>query len=123
MEKTALYKNEKEKELEPTREETGTRVSPAVDIFENADGFLILADLPGVEPSGLRVEFNPPELLVSGRPSQGAGAEHVWFERRFELGSGVDPDSIQAKLDLGVLRIELKKSTSLRPRRIEVRAA
>lgn len=122
MEKTALYKKETG-EVEPTREDTGTRVSPAVDIFENGDGFLIVADLPGVEASGLTLEYNPPELLVSGRQSESAGAEQVVFERRFELGSGVDPESIQANLSRGVLRIELKKSAALRPRRIDVRAA
>ncbi|HWA72430.1 MAG TPA: Hsp20/alpha crystallin family protein [Polyangiaceae bacterium] len=121
MEK-ALFKQENG-EVEPTREEAGVRVSPAVDIFENADGFLVLADLPGVEASGLTLEFNPPELRVSGRQSETSGAERVTFERRFELGSGIDPESIQANLSRGVLRIELKKSAALRPRRIDVRAA
>jgi HSP20 family protein len=96
-------------------------VSPAVDIFENAEGFLIVADLPGVEPEGLTVEYNPPELRVSARTGEGADA--LVYERRFELGSGIDPESIQAGLTRGVLRIELKKSAALRPRRIAVRAA
>lgn len=123
MDKTALFKRENG-EAEPTREETGARVSPAVDIFENAEGFLVLADLPGVEASGLTLEYNPPELRVSGRQGdEVGGAERVVFERRFELGSGIDPESIQANLSRGVLRIELKKSAALRPRRIDVRAA
>lgn len=122
MEKTALYK-EGSGEVEQTREDTGVSVSPAVDIFENAEGFLIVADLPGVQADGLTLEYNPPELRFSGRQADSAGAEHVVFERRFELGSGIDPASIQASLTRGVLRIELKKSAALRPRRIDVRAA
>jgi len=103
-------------QAEPTRAET-RRVTPAVDIYENQAGFLILADLPGVEPSGLNVEFNPPELRVR---AQSTGLS---YERRFELGSGVDPTTTSAELKNGVLRIELKKSEAVRPRRIEVRAS
>ena len=58
METTALFK-EANGEAEPTREDDGPRIAPAVDIFENAEGFLIVADLPGVEASGLTLEYNP----------------------------------------------------------------
>ena len=110
-------------EIEQTRDHGAQRVTPAVDIFENAEQFLIVADLPGVEPQGLSVEYNPPELRVFAKPSESSGSEPVVFERRFELGSGIDSESIQADLSRGVLRIELKKSGALRPRRIAVRAA
>lgn len=122
MEKSALF-SEANGGAEPTREEDGPHVSPAVDIFENAEGFLIVADLPGVEAGGLTLEYNPPELRVSGRQGEGSGTERASFSRRFELGSGIDPESIQANLSRGVLRIELKKSAARRPRRIDVRAA
>lgn len=110
-------------ELEPTRESRARRATPLVDIFENADGFLIVADLPGVEPSGLSVEYDPPELRVEAKTNVGGSASEVVYERRFELGSGIDPESIAAELKDGVLRIELKKTAAHRPRRIDVRAA
>jgi HSP20 family molecular chaperone IbpA len=110
-------------EVEKTREQSARRVSPPVDIFENADGFLILADLPGVDPSGLTVEYNPPELHVAGHLDVKAGGPAVVYERRFDLGSGVDTGSISAELRNGVLRIEMKKSAALRPRRIQVQAS
>lgn len=109
--------------IEKARANGARRVTPPVDIFENADGFLIVADLPGVEPDGLQVEYNPPELWVRGQRTESAAAETLAYERRFELGSGIDPSSISAELKNGVLRIELKKSAALRPRRIAVRAA
>lgn len=108
--------------IEKTRASKAPRVAPPVDIFENGEGFAIFADLPGVEASGLRVEFNPPELWVEAQRSDGNGSEVV-YERRFELGSGIDAASIGAELKDGVLRIELKKSEALRPRRIEVRSS
>jgi HSP20 family protein len=106
--------------VEKTRP-AGRRLSPPVDIYENSEQFLIVADLPGVHPDGLSVEYNPPELAVSAR--RGENGDAIYYERRFELGSGIDPSAINAELKDGVLRIELKKSESLRPRRIEVRAA
>jgi HSP20 family protein len=108
-------------DVEPTRDNGARRVSPPVDIFENPEGFLIVADLPGVEPEGLNVEYNPPELRVYARPV--TGSERMVYERRFELGSGIDSESIEANLTRGVLKIELKKSAALRPRRISVQAS
>lgn len=99
----------------------GRRVAPPVDIYENSEGFLIAADLPGVVTENLTIEYNPPELSVTAR--RGENGDSFVYDRRFELGSGVDPASISAELKDGVLRIELKKSAALRPRRIEVRAS
>lgn len=107
---------------EPTRETKARRATPLVDIFENGDGFLIVADLPGVDAQGLKVEYNPPELRVEARAHVGSDSE-LLYERRFELGSGVDPETISAQLTQGVLRIELKKAAAHKPRRIDVRAA
>jgi HSP20 family molecular chaperone IbpA len=98
------------------------RVSPPVDIYESAEGYAIVADLPGVAPEGVSVEYNPPELHVTGRVAGKEGKELV-YERRFEVGSSIDPGSIEAELALGVLTIRVKKSAALRPRRIDVRAA
>lgn len=92
--------------------------TPPVDIFENAEGFAIVADLPGVEADGVSIEYNPPELHVAGRDN----TDSV-YERRFEVGSGLDPTSIEAALKDGVLRIHVKKSAALKPRKIAVKAS
>jgi HSP20 family protein len=114
----ALSKKDTEKTRSPER-----RLTPPVDIYENAEGFLIVADLPGVAPDGVNIEYNPPELRVTGRIAGEASAPALVYERRFEIGSGIDPASIEAELKQGVLRVTAKKSAALRPRRIEVRAA
>jgi HSP20 family molecular chaperone IbpA len=93
--------------------------TPPVDIFENQDGFSIVADLPGVEADGVSIEYNPPELHVAARNTE---TDSV-YERRFEVGSGLDPTSIEAELKDGVLRIQVKKSAALKPRRIAVKAS
>lgn len=110
--------------VEKTRATNGARrATSPVDIFENNEGFLILADVPGVEPEGLTIEYNPPVLSVSARPSYAPEGRAVVYERTFELGSGIDPQRIDAELRNGVLRIELKKSDAIRPRRIEVKSS
>jgi HSP20 family protein len=123
MDHEAVEPRKNRSDLEPTRASTARRAVPLVDIFENSEGFLIMADLPGVEADGLRVEYNPPELSVSARAYVGSSTGEVAYERRFELGSGVDPESISAELKQGVLRIGLKKVAAHRPRRIDVRAS
>jgi HSP20 family molecular chaperone IbpA len=110
----------------PTSEKTRSperRLTPPVDIYETADGFLIVADLPGVAHDGVGIEYNPPELHVTGRIAGASSNPALVYERRFEIGSGIDPDSIQAELRQGVLRVTAKKRAALRPRRIDVRAA
>lgn len=99
------------------------RLTPPVDIYETSDGFLIVADLPGVASEGINIEYNPPELHVTGRIAGDAANPTLVYERRFEIGSGIDPASIEAELKQGVLRVTAKKSAALRPRRIDVRAS
>lgn len=105
--------------IEKTRP-AARRFVPPVDIYEHPEGFLIVADLPGVEAEDLSIEYNPPELAVTA-PRAEPGESGV-FERRFELGSGIEPSTIAAELKAGVLRIELKKSAAVRSRRITVQA-
>lgn len=123
MNHQALEPRTNQSELEPTRASAARRAVPQVDIFENSEGFLIVADLPGVEADALRVEYNPPELSVAARAYAGSSTGELSYERRFELGSGVDPESISAELKQGVLRIGLKKVAAHKPRRIDVRAS
>lgn len=120
MTDNAFQKRERT-ELEQTRETSARRVSPPVDIFESGEGFVILADLPGVEPESLSVEYNPPELFVRAQTANTPAP--LLYERRFELGNGVDASKITAQLTRGVLRVELKKAAELRPRRISVSSA
>lgn len=109
-------------QAEPVQERTLPRVAPPVDIFENEHELLLVADLPGVEPDGLKVAHTPPELHIEGHQTS-RGDQGVVFARSFRVDDSIDPDGISADLAQGVLRVHLKKSSALRPRRIEVRSA
>ena len=104
---------------EPVREARARQVAPLVDIYENEQELLVVADLPGVERDALRISLDPPELRILAR-STGIDGQAVEYARVFRVDERIDPDGISAALSAGVLRIRLKKTAALRPRRIEI---
>jgi HSP20 family protein len=91
-----------------------------VDIYEGNDELLLLADLPGVEPEGLTVSFEAPELRIEGR--RGSGDTAAIYARTFRVSEQLDPNGISAELSAGVLKLRLAKAAHTKPRKIEVRA-
>lgn len=98
-------------------------VLPAVDIFENKDELLILADLPGVTKEDLSISFDKGQLTLEGRPREfGLDEEAFDYRRTFVVSQGIEADKITANLQNGVLRLTLPKPAALKPRQIEVKA-
>lgn len=107
----------------PVESGGGTRareVAAPVDIYEGADELLLLADLPGVDASGLTVSFDAPELRIEGR--RGSGELASVYTRTFRVSESIDPSGISAELNAGVLKLRLPKAAHTKPRKIEVRA-
>jgi HSP20 family molecular chaperone IbpA len=112
---------------------TGERpVSPAVDVFEDAGGITLLADMPGVSKDRLDVRLDGDSLVIEGRVDLDAPAEMraVWaevnvprFRRTFTLSRELDAARIEANLKDGVLTLRVPKQAHAQPRRIEVSAA
>lgn len=90
-----------------------------VDIYEGSDELLLLADIPGVEPEGLSVSFEAPELRIEGR--RGTGESASVYSRTFRVSEQLDPAGISAELNAGVLKLRLAKAAHTKPRKIEVR--
>jgi HSP20 family protein len=91
-------------------------VTPSVDVFENKDEVLLVADLPGVESSGLRVDVEEERLVIEATRGE------FDYRRAFVMPDGIDRDKIEAKLQNGVLELHLPKAAAIKPRRIEVKA-
>ena len=107
---------------ESTAASTRAREVPLpVDIYEGNDALLLLADLPGVEPEGLSVSFEAPELRIEGR--RGSGDAASVYTRTFRVSEQIDPNGISAELSAGVLTLRLAKAAHTKPRKIEVRAS
>ena len=113
----------------------GSRAAPAqwvprVDIKEEADRFVIYADIPGVDPQDIELQMDKGVLSVKGeRKSENASEterfsrierRHGGFHRRFALPDSADADGIAATGKNGVLEISIPKKPETTPRRIQV---
>ncbi len=114
----------------PERSDAPLTVNPRVDIYENRDQFLVVADLPGVRSDDLAIHVENAELtLTATRRTTPPGAEvarerlDADYRRTFLLPQGIDREKIDAELKDGVLRLTLPKADAHRPRQIPVRAA
>jgi HSP20 family protein len=107
-----------------------TAWTPAVDIEEQDDAYVIEAELPGVKRQDVDIELIGNELLVTGeikeRERKGAIRRRIRrvgrFEYRVRLPEQVDSDSVDAKLDEGVLTVRVPKAQQAKRRKIEVKS-
>lgn len=107
--------------------------SPAVDIHEETDRFVVSADLPGVKPADIEITADKGVLSLRGarnveqRKNDGnySRVERVSgkFVRTFTLPDNVQSDAIKASFKDGVLELTIPKVAKQEPRRIEVQAA
>jgi HSP20 family protein len=103
--------------------------SPPVDVYENADELLLLADMPGVTPDDVVIHLDQDELTIETRrkpvpEDKMARLEFVLvdYRRSFTVPHGLDADKIKAEVSNGVLALHLPKSPAIKPRQIQVRA-
>lgn len=95
-----------------------------VDVFANDDGLVLVADLPGVAPDALDVSFDKGMLTVSGTRNLAWNPEEaartVQYQRRFQVPDDIDAEQVSARLEHGVLVVNLPKAESAKPRRIPI---
>jgi len=103
---------------------------PAMDLIEEDDRYVLRADLPGVREDEVHVELEDNVLTISGerkseheerkeglyRLERASGS----FSRSLTLPEGIDPDSIQARFDKGVLEVRVPKPEQRKPRRVAI---
>ena len=120
---------------QPTERGTGdgshpAPLTPPVDIFEDAEGITVKADLPGVAKENLAVGIEGDTLTVEATASLGeaAGMQPVYaeervaqFKRSFVLSRDLDTERITADIRQGVLTLKVPKREAAKPRRVEVR--
>ena len=105
--------------------------TPRVDIKEEEKRFVILADIPGVDPKDIDVSMDKGILSIKGERSAEAKTEngkltriersHGMFYRRFALPDSADAENISATGKHGVLEIVIPKKPETTPRRIEIK--
>jgi len=103
---------------------------PAVDIKEEKDSFVIVADIPGVDPKDIEVHMENGMLTIKGekeseKKDEREGYKRVErsfgsFYRRFSLPDTADAEKIAAKSNNGVLEVRIAKQDQVQPRKISV---
>lgn len=109
---------------------TAANWAPAVDIKEEADAYVLYADLPGVDPKDIEVHMENAVLTIKGERTTESKEEQDnysriervtgSFYRRFTLPETVDAEKISAKSYNGVLEVRIPKQEKVHPRRITV---
>ena len=95
--------------------------APAVDIYETEAELVLLANLPGVAESGLKLEIDNGILTLEGNVDEN-GEKHLHrYYRQFRLTEKIDGNSSNATLKNGVLTLRLPKTEAAKPKKIAVR--
>jgi HSP20 family molecular chaperone IbpA len=106
-------------------------LSPMVDILENDEAIILLANMPGVSEENIEILLEKDELTIIGTSDQPSPQDYKKiygekitgdYKRRFILSDIVDRDRIEATLMHGVLRLELGKIEKAKPQQIPVHA-
>jgi HSP20 family protein len=114
----------------PANGATFRRWIPAMDLVETDNAFVLKADLPGLTESDVSIELEDNVLTVSGErksehEDRKAGYYRVErsygsFRRSLTLPEGVDPATVAATFDKGVLQVTVPKPAQQAPRKVQI---
>ena len=103
-------------------------MTPVASVVEGSDVYMLNVEMPGVNKEGLEISVENNELTIIGRRSlsqidgtlihRESRSEN--FRRVFELDPGIDTSKISARIDQGVLTLNLPKAEQVKPRKITV---
>ncbi len=104
--------------------------TPALDIHEDKDNFIVRAELPGMKREDIDVSLHDGALSISGerKLEQKFEEAEVYrterffgkFQRTVSLPAAVAADKVKAQYKDGVLTITLPKTEEAKPKQIDV---
>jgi len=103
--------------------------TPPVDLLENAGGFVLTAELPGLSRDAIEIHAEDRRVVIRGeRASSQVPCEqyhrvergHGRFSRAFLLPEPIDADAVTADLKDGLLTVVLPKAGGRGVRHIDV---
>jgi HSP20 family protein len=120
-----------QKESHPANAErtpTSQYVTPEVNIYETKEGYVIEAEMSGVNKDGLEITLEDHQISIVGRPKNEVVSGEALFRERhgadyrrvFDLDPAIDTARISARMNQGVLFLSLPKSEAVKPRKIVV---
>jgi HSP20 family protein len=113
--------------VQPTKQYYARAVSPPVDVFENGDEVLLVADVPGVAPNAIDLRVENGTLTLEARrgasprgPALAREYDEADYVRSFRIPAGIDTANISAESKNGTVVVRLPKVAAVKPRKITV---
>ena len=110
----------------PEQPQQAPDFSPPVDILATNDHVAIVVEVPGMSRENVEVEVKDRVVTIRGERAADNGGSYYLrerptgsFSRSFELGYPLDADTVEAKLENGVLEVTVQRRSKQRD--IEVR--
>ena len=107
--------------------------TPAIDIDEDNDAFVVIADLPGLTKKDISINIKENMLTISGERKIEKKDEtnnyfrserrYGSFKRNFQLTDQVIADKISASFKSGVLTVTVPKAEEVKPKEIEIKVS
>ena len=104
-------------------------LSPAIDIEETAEEYLVSADLPGIKKEDISIDCSANLLTIcaerkyeSGEGRKENRRERFFgtYQRSFTLPQGADTNKVEASYEGGVLLVHIPKGEAVKSRRIQI---
>lgn len=112
---------------------SGYGAYPPINVFEDQDGTVIIAEVPGLDPAKIEISGQARTLTLRGERKREEGLNPSGYhrrERRFgefsrsiQLSADLDMSKATAKYDSGVLTLKIPKAEAAKPRQITVNSA
>ena len=109
----------------------GQNWAPAIDVYEEATGYVLTAEVPGLKVDDIEVTHEDGELVIRGQKAadfdEEGDREYLKAERRYgsfsrslTLPLDVDAEKVEADYANGILSVRLPKATRERPKQIRI---
>jgi HSP20 family protein len=108
----------------------GAEILPSVDIYEKENKIYVNAELPGVAKEDIRVDVKGRLLIIKGESKNDTEVKeennyrrerrYGRLERTFNLAFEIDPDSIEAKYENGVLSLVIPRPEEQKPKQVVI---
>ena len=116
--------------VNPTVARRGQGLTPALDLSETPDAYIVELSVPGLKAENLEITMENSILTVKGEIKQETEEKkrnyhrverrYGSFVRTVGLPTTVKADAITANLTDGILRLDIPKAEEVKPRKINV---
>lgn len=105
-------------------------VAPLADIYETADDYYLVANMPGSSKENIRIKLEEGSLIIMGRINYDEVKKRKYvlketefgnFYRKFNIAESIDEGKIDASYEGGQLRVKLPKHERVKPKTISIK--